>query len=672
MIIAIFIFISLIPLFNYVCLKDKKIMSLTYMVFPLAIIQILTPIFINLFQVRYAITSPLYISIFSFYIFLFVGLSLFNVRKKILDSLFWKEAFKIAIKKWLPLFVSLLVFVIINLFVYSYFPDTEAYLTASFQFMNNLPMSFDGSSTLISFQYASIGMITGYASLFGEYAPIAYYFLNPFLMITIMISIINEISWSKILDKNYSKSTHIFLILVLFGLSIGSPFMSAFMTSGNTFIQSMILLVISSTYFYNKKNSWTNFINVFYFSFFSATGIINGTIVIVALMIVQLLYVNLKTVILTFVLCCFSILMPIFILSDSIISYSLIYSISLLLPIIFFLFYKKIKNTRILNFSVLNNLNLKNKQLLFIFQIFFLCASSVLVTTWFGFVYFNKHFYTSWLVFVLVAFNFFFMFNSYRIWKSKKEIDYISSFYTLTSIASVLLVMIISFTNFTNNSIWRIIYLNIGMGGPLDIIVIFLVICIIYFSNENKKIFFKRKLNIKTNYKILFSSFIFLSSGISVGFAVFNNISQEFRLFKITDDVFLNFNKVTSKDKQMLESKNLTGTVFTDLQIFYLLADMQNVSSSLFTGTNLDKIKDISTWNLSSYGLLKVSRLLYSDLSDKQIEQELIIIFSNLNKSKVNNIILDKTTDYYPYLFNTLVNTSLWNVSQGEKLVLFN
>ncbi|MGL4951358.1 MAG: hypothetical protein ACRC4L_00070 [Mycoplasma sp.] len=602
------IFLMTIPLLNYICFKKTKILSVILVTIPFIVMQLITPLLISSTDLMHSVVSPLYITFMSITmasIYGFFGYKMYGLFKT--DEL--KSNMMLAIKKYLPILISLAVFWIIMIFVNSYFPDTEAYLTASQRYADGLNFSFNGVDNIESF-YLYPGMIGTYSSLFYNDLPYAYYFLNPFILtFTLMLSFY-EFYWSHVKEE-YSNKNLIISFISILALAVSTPLLSSFMTGGNIFNQSAIL-AMSLFVVLNKGQGIYMVPAILLFGFFfSISSAFIGSILLVALLIYALLFKGMKDFVKIWSYGVFILMLSLFSFINKTWLLYLGYAFLMINIGACYALIKLPRFEKFLNWKLFSNE--KYDKHICMFQIIAFIINAILIVILFGFVYKFKSYYTSQLVFVNMGLYFaisLFLFLNYR--KAKylgKELIFL----LMSSCISTVVITLAIIVKFDNASIWRIIYCNLGMGGPLDIIYSVFALLLFFLPNINFKFKKNKDENLnqqETNAATSHQWLIYIKSALIVlvaaGFTVYNFASLGLRLFRFTDNVQLNARKVSVEEANFLRGldKNKDGDksdMLMDLQVFYLISDITNRNNQLYNESFFPKAQDQSNWTISSY-----------------------------------------------------------------------
>lgn len=657
MIVYSFLLLSILPFINYLFF-NRKSTTIWLISIPLLSFNLLTSFFVGLLDLKYNITMPIYISFF-----ILITISLF-----VLCFLKWKNNKEIitrslllsSFNRYLPILIGSILFFIIIIFVNSYFPDTQAYLSASTDYMNGLEPSFhDGGQ--INIYYKVMPQIITYSTLFGKDAAVAYYMLTPYLMFLTYSTILNE--WFIDNDFNIKNIKFLLVGLSIVALGIISPFLSSFMTSGNIFPQSLILLITFFSIYKDKDSQWKTIITLSMTQFYSPTGYINGLLVSICVLIFAAIYSTIKNIILTSAALPVLSILPSYLFRNFFgcfreILFALVIVWVIALLVIYFLRKEKIN-------KINNKLNIIVDKGWFQYtqySIFLLVG--MMVTVIFFFVYKKNYLYTKELSLLTPLIFIFISVFGILLFKRKNQITRIPTIFLLTSAISIVFILFSVISGKDNNSTWRVIYLNFGMGGPIDIIILFMLIC-----NQLTIDFQYKKIEKSTNAELL--STTILTSLVATGFAFYNVLPTSVRLYSMSSNVNQNIFKVSNKDKvELLKLNNNSYKIFSDVQINYLLDKAINNSSIFFNDFEIAGSNNhyVSNWTISAYTLYGPINILDSKLEnkDQKISDRIVQMIDNDN---INSIVLDKNSLYYTSLLN-VIESKFSNIYVGEGITI--
>ncbi|MGL4947953.1 MAG: hypothetical protein ACRC42_01025 [Mycoplasma sp.] len=656
MLITFIIFALLVPLMKYLFLPKQKISSFIYAIVPFAVIQVLTPIMITYSGLLIDSVKILYIVIMCLWMAFFIGYCLFNLFKNKKDSN-WNIDWKLALKKYAPVFIGMMTFIIISIFASSYYSDTEAYLTASYRYLNNQSISFDGVGG-VGNHYLSLGMITAYPALFGDSLEWTYYFLNPFLTVFAIVIFTHEFFWNKFCKKELNTPNFLIAFGLSFAIGISSAFLTSYMTSGNIFIQSAILFMAFTVILDDEQENWTISVLLIFLCFMSATAFVTGPLIIIALVIYSFFFKNIWEVIKIMSMGSFALCIPLYAFTSGsksnllmILSYVALL-MSMCLFIASFFMKKKFDKFFSWNCKILNH-NSKN---FMIANIAIWMISSILVVVLFGFVYNANSYYMRWLVFANLALSIILSCGIYFNWKKTGEVKQVMHFPLICTLISICSVILFIAVGTKNASIWRIIYLNFGMGSPFDVVLQAFVIIVTLFDFDLKinKDENKEKISwFKMSNRWISGSFAVILSFFSIGFNIYNLIPGNVRLFKYGSDVVVNIKKVNDSEISYLKSLP-QGSLLTDIQVFYFLSNNVNknnaIYNSAYPGSIYNNCASNSSWGISAMDFVGIVRYSY-DIPEEEIAKNVVErlkgMLSSTNADKVDYIILDKTTKYY-------------------------
>lgn len=662
---------GLIKQYNSKKLNIFSIFSFSFGIF----IFLLNPFFIS-FQLSFFIYKIFSWTIFAFLFIIIFLLFLFFIIKYKNDALTYIKdnyIFNCLISG------SIFIFSIIMLFVRTNFSDTLAYINLSYSFKNDQMLSFDGINPIgISYKVSPLYYLN--AVFFENEITASYQYFNPIVFFCSVSFLLNEYTQKMYLNNKANKFKLITLIILNLSLIAFCLVTTYFTTSGNLFIQSLILVF----FIFNMKiNSdlILSLLSTFIVTFYSATGLLNFSGICLGILIYSFFFCSFKKTLFLLFACLIlaSCFMPIF-LYDNNFSILLFIIPSLLgLALILFLFFvNQVKLDRV----ILDCDRIKTKTFFWTFFAIFLIVS-ILNFTFFGFLYENKIFYEYHLSYLNLFTYLSLLLGFFVMWK-KQKIDRTWIVIFIFSFASIFMMGIFYVLGYANNnSVWRVIFLNIALMPWINLILLIFYIITTFisiFDFSNKKLLNK----LKNNAIIIYSLANFV---IAIPFGIETNKKTPYNLF--STNITINLNNLDKNDISFLgkiKSKNDDKLkVVLDGPYFQYLNNAQNFSS-LFYETNIfnsyHNLKSVmQTWLVNSYNFqwsIKTYNSLYPqnkcDFSDDFILEafKTFLEYINLNKFNIDLIILNKSTTYFHKLFDFMqTNNTTQMIYQSNNICVY-
>lgn len=618
------------------------------------------------------VLSPIYISFnLSFDNYKIIFWILFSLLFLTIFSLFWyfnfykkKSYIEFLKEEWIKnttISFSIFLTSIILLFVRVNFTDTVAYINLSTSFSNNQFPSFDGINSA-SLAYKIPTIYYSNAVFFQNNINAAYQYINPLIFFTLICSSMNEMNY-HFLNVNKDKKQLIINILLNIALSFLFFATSYFSTSGNLFIQTAILFFYLSTLFITK-NLFLSILSILMLTFFSSTGLLNVLLVILCTLLFSILFFNLKESLKLFLFSVLVLSPNISIISNNIYVYliSVFVSIFSLLILVFF---ERIFNNWKPSFVFINKKIIENKIFNYSFFIIsILIALSILV--FFGFFYKHKENYPSFTS--ILFFIFALIISAINFLKIKKNnysvYELIFPILWISTIISTLFFYLIGLGD--NLSLWRVIYLNFGMGSIIDIILIIQLILLINLNSFNFK---KIKIDNIKRYTSILSISLFSISSISFAISLVT-IKPEKLIF--SSNIQKNLNSLSQNDIEYLKTikSNQKINVLTDGPFIQYIKNSVCQSNLFFKTTTFENNQRLNslttTWYVSAYNF-QGSIDFYNLNAKNKIDNNPIFLLDNFklvldkylfnsNNNKIDIIILDNSTNYFSE-FNNYLNT---------------
>lgn len=565
--------------------------------------------------------------------------------------------------------ISIILIAILYLFIQTNFSDTLAYINLSSSYIKNEMLSFDNINP-IELQYKIVSIYFTHAAFFENEIVAAYQYINPIIYFTFISILINEYNFNLAKDK-YNKNFIILNLFFNFGLVILFWTISYFATSGNMLIQSSIILFFLIN-FKISKSLILSTISIYFLSSFSATGIINSLLISAAAILYAFFFLKFKTTIILIGLSFLGLSNFLPLIYQKEIGYIFIFVGYLIAGSILLL--TKIKKIN-WNFVVFKNSKINSKSLFIPYWIISFLVILISVA-FFGFVYQYKNNYFSLLVFLMLtlaliifAFNFF----SYKK-QNIKQFDYIYLFLWILPLLAIAGFYIIGFGN--NQSIWRVIYLNIGMGGPTDIILLFYFLIISFFTDIKFQL--KEKINKKVKWiPNLFTCVFFVASIISLlGQTIIIEPPKIIFNSNVNKNLYyLNNSEIKALSNFSLKNNERINVVSDNP--FYIYLKNASIKSDIYFRTsyyisNKSMVELTQPWFVSSYNFLG-SIQFYNTINSNKIStnNENLLnglkLLINEKQNEFNCIMLDKNTTYYNVFENYLITSNTFNLEYNSE-----
>ncbi len=595
----------------------------------------------------------------------------------------------VSIFSWRTLIYFTSLFLLILFLIFSNFADHDlAYYENISSFFSNGIYSTDGLSELSNKVYLFPTMYYLNGSIFKDDILISYNLINPIIIYLISFSIVNNI-----INYFYFKSK-LFKNIILSLISLSLVFLVLaqlnYSAGGNLVIQSLIILVMVLL-IKNKANPSAIYITIFGFSYFSSTGLMTSTIILVSYFVYSLLVNNWRLMwkyifFLTYLLTMFMFVFTsinVWLTTVTIIFNFLSYGLLLIQVIIIYLLRKKQYD----DFNFYKKYICKKKIEYSLVTIFILITIFQII--FFSIIYKLKN--TIWeLVFITSLINSILIITTIFNIKKENHINTLTFFIFFLELVVILVLtlqkIIPSFKN--NESAWRLIYLNPGMGNLTDIFLIIIWLFCLLISNVKIKFFNDRNnkfLLLVTNAMILIASVFSMTNVYS---NIFNYSSNENNVqIKMSSDVSYNLNNLSNDDISLLTKYNIgnyqkcyISDIFitpylnklADVTSYILVEDNNRLQSYKWNFNNF--ISGIIEWNTYHKNKQSADAVEIAKLVDNAIKNfasySISSEFSNITFSSVSYIVLNKNTSYYSECKKIIINNQFQAID-GDDITIF-